>query len=190
MLQRITCSNCGKIEQQRMYYSESNIARLARLKTLCFDCAYWENYMQHPLAGTAVVSGGLWYFNPQKEVLYNKSRRTRKGIVLAHELKTGDVVYSTTYRLIAKIPKHIKTRLPDQYRFISEQTYSLLISRQCKECLAKGCWDRYYCFWYDAAKAEPNKPWNEVPSYHKPGDELCETFINKNEMYNINIEKQ
>jgi hypothetical protein len=104
-------------------------------------------------------------------------------------MKTGAIVYATKCEYIADVPKQFRKKFPDKYRFISLRIYSLIADRICKECRAKGCWDRYTCYWYDKKKMEPKKPWNTVPPYHHDGDEQCDSYINKKTMYNLNKEQ-
>lgn len=185
----ITCTNCGQTVPFNLYYSETPIARRMRVKSLCFDCAFWTDYMEHPQVDTTIVSGTLYVFVPIDTPLFNKQRRRQKGIVFARNMETGEPVYALGCQRIANVPDNFKDLLPDQYRFISEETYAIMISRMGRDCLAKGCWDRYQCLWYNRQKAEPVKPWNTVPPYHNPGDENCESFINTDLMYNVNIEE-
>lgn len=190
MTRQITCSICGSTYSFNLYPSQSSLARIMRTKSLCFDCAFWMDYKDNPQVDTQIISGKLYRVLFKKDILYKKQSRKRKGIILARDLRTGDLVYSFDYQYIADVPERFKNIFPDQFRFISESTYYLLYTRANKECLAKGCWDRYHCYWYNKDKAEPNNPWNTIPHYHKVGDEGCESFINKDTMYNVNIEAE
>lgn len=189
MPKQIICSNCGASERYNLYGSQSTVARMMRLKSLCFDCAYWQDYYEHPQQDTYIISGKLYTFYPIETIIRHKQKRKKRGLVFARNMQTGKIVYASRYQYIASVPENFKHLFPDQFRFISEPTYAILASRICRECLAKGCWDRYYCFWYNKEKAEPHIPWNTIPPSHKPGDEQCESFINKETMYNVNIQE-
>ena len=184
MSRQFICSNCGKTVTSINFNSEAPLARLMRVESLCFDCAFWKDYITNPQPDTTIISGKLYAFHPIEQKP-NRSQMKRKGIVFARNMQTGAIVSCTDYRYIANIPDTFKPQLPDHYRFISAETYSLIAERAIPECLAKGCWDRYHCFWYNTTKAEPHKPWNQIPHYHKPGDEQCESFINKDPMYHL-----
>lgn len=188
MPRQIVCKNCGLVFPYSSFYSQTSLAKTMRVKSLCFDCAFWETYKERPLPDSYIISGKLYTFFPKENILWKKQSRQAKRVILAQNMQTMAPVYATDCKYIASIPEHYKSDFPDQYRFISEPTYALLINRECKECVAKGCWDRYQCYWYNKEKAEPGKPWNTIPHYHKPGDEGCESFINKETMYNVNLE--
>lgn len=105
-------------------------------------------------------------------------------------MQTKDVIYAYSPVYIAKIPERFRKQLPDKFRFISEKTYLQIIKRGNRECTAKGCWDRYRCFWYNKEKMEPdNKPYNIIPHYHNIGDEECESFIDIETMYNVKLKQ-
>lgn len=167
-----------------IFFSQAPIARLMRKSQLCYECTFWKQYISNPISGTFIVNGKLYKGEIKQDFITGNKRNNK---VLLRELKTGNLMYCTSPPvLISKVPERFRDELPDKYGFISSRTYKLLLER-CTDCLAKGCWDRYYCFWYNASKAEPKQPWNEIPHYHKPGDEKCESFINKLTMYDIKI---
>lgn len=181
-----TCSTCGKEIPPDLFFSQSPIARRMRLKQMCFDCAFWDDYMENKQSDTYVISGGLYVFFPLTSDTWNKRKAKFRKFFYAHDMLTRTAVYSTSCQHITDIPEHIKQKFPDQYRFISKDVFERLTDRMCKECLAKGCWDRYWCYWYNKQKAERDTPWNTIPDYHKPGGEECESFINKETMYTVN----
>lgn len=184
MSQRQICSYCGKEYCIGLYNRKSDLRQKMREEGLCFDCAYWKDYIEHPSEDTAIVNGALYIFKPITKRLLKRDRKL-KGMIFARNMTTGAIVGCREYRKITVVPERFRSALPDQFRTISEETYRQIDERPIPECLSKGCWDRYHCFWYNAKKAEPNKPWNEIPHYHKPGGEHCESFINKETMYII-----
>lgn len=183
MQDQIVCKNCGTIVPHNLFYSQTSVAKTMRTKSLCFECVFWESYKESPTPGTYIVSGKLYEFHPVEDILENGSSRRAKNLSFAQDMQTMIPVYARNCRCIATVPERYKSDFPDRYRFISERTYTLLINRGYKECRAKGCWDRYQCFWYNKEEAEPKAPWNTIPHYHKLGDENCESFINKETMY-------
>lgn len=177
----LTCSFCGRTVTINRYVSTSALNKRMRIENLCYDCAFWKDYLEHPRPGSVILSGKLYALSPITRYLNGTSRR-RNGIQFARNMQTGKAIAFTSYHCLATVPRQFRERIPDQYRFISERTYTLLWQRT-KKCCIKGCWDRYHCWWYDKDKAEPKGPWNEIPKTHKIGDENCESFINKETMY-------
>lgn len=188
MSRQIICSNCGSVVPLGLYFSQSSLAKRIRTQSLCFNCAFWMDYKENPRPDTAIINGKLYTFQSHEETLWNKWQRKKRGIVFAQNISTGTFVYAFNVRRIADVPVNFRKEFPDQYHFVSLETYAIAAERACRDCLAKGCWDRYNCFWYNRQKAEPGKPWNKIPSYHKVGDEKCESFVNKETMYNINLQ--
>lgn len=153
-----------------------------KAERLCFDCAYWKDYIANPTPGTAIVSGALYDFVPCRKEIDRRALK-RKGIKLALDMTTKEVVTCVAPVLKAKVPLSFAQILPDQYRFISADTYFRIKEYCAPYCLSKGCFDRYHCYWYNAEKAEPNGPWNRIPAKYIIGSEMCESFIDKDKMY-------
>lgn len=181
MIRPIQCSNCGKVEPL-ICLTQSPIAQLIRKEKLCYECAFWMQYAKTPYKDGAIVNGCLYKFSPTHE---STKRKCLKNKFFAVDVWTKELVYSSQRpQFMAKVPARFKKQFPDKYKFISLRTYKILRERH-NECLSKGCWDRYYCYWYNASKAEPSTPWNEIPHYHKSGGEGCESFIDKTTMYDV-----
>lgn len=185
MPRQLICSRCGQTVKISRFNSQAPMANLMRKETLCFDCAFWVNYTQHPMPDTHIIDGALYTFQPVADVLQYMKRRNTDKIAFAYELETDTPVYSFVCKFITNVPNNFKEQYPDQFKFISKRTYVIMTGRVYKECLSKGCWDRYHCLWYNKQKAEPNKPWNDIPTYHQIGGEHCESFIDQETMYNV-----
>lgn len=182
----INCSFCGKQEDLETYrLIKHPLVSIMWDERLCFDCAYWKNWIKNPEPNTIIVSGGLYYLDQPLE----KPSRTR-----LHNLKkceylfmpaTKDVCVCTGMTLRGRIPEALRNHLPNQYVFITRKEYYSIINYCAPACLSKGCFDRYQCYWYDAESAEPNEPWNTVPADYVVGSEECPSFINKTKLYDI-----
>lgn len=109
----------------------------------------------------------------------------RSDMKFAINMKTGECVGNLERKLLGTVPTNFLELLPDQYRWISRETYERINTRELKYCEMKGCFDRYRCYWYNPAKTEPNGAWNHIPNGYVPGMEMCESFIDKNTMYNV-----
>lgn len=175
------CLICGK-KIDFWLCPKRTLAKAMKSKTLCFECAYWTDYIEHPSPGTVIISGGVYEFTP----IFTKidwRQLKKKDMVYAIEIKTGKAVSGYKPFFIGSVPDNFKEKLPDQFKFISKETYLRIVNHQGGPCMAKGCWDRYHCYWYDAKLAEPKKPWNKIPKDYQIGNELCPSFINKFYMY-------
>lgn len=153
-----------------------------RAERLCFDCAYWKDYIENPTPGTAIVSGALYAFIPNRNKIDRRNIR-KKDITFAYDLAQKEAITCIAPVFKGKLTPAFANLLPDQYRFISAETYFRIKEYCAPYCNSKGCLDRYHCFWYHPEISEPNKPWNKIPKNYIVGSEMCESFINKEEMY-------
>ena len=150
-------------------------------KVLCFDCAYWLSKIAKITPNDILIDGGLYHVSqiiqPQGS---NQCRR--RGLDFIINQDSGAIYAVTEKRFLATVPERFLPNFTEKYRFITMPTYMHLNKCIGMSCTSKGCWDRYYCFLYNN-EIEDNKPWNKISKNHKPGDEMCESFLNKNTMY-------
>lgn len=151
---------------------------------LCFDCAYWNGIVRNPQPNTAIISGGLYHISNLKTYLNGNEIRIPKWRFL-QDMSSNKARACTDCKLIGVVPPQFKSVLPDRYRFITKEAFVRIQQYRGTQCLCRGCWDRYYCFWYNRSEAEPHGAWNKVPKDYVIGGEKCESFINKNTMYDI-----
>lgn len=182
MAQLIQCTHCGQTFDLDLYCAYKGISKRMRAERLCFDCAYWKGYIENPTPGTAIVSGALYVFTPDRREIDRRNIRKR-GITFAHDMTSKEIVTCIAPVFKARVPATFSEMLPDQYRFISADTYFRIKEYCAPYCNSKGCFDRYHCFWYHPEISEPHGPWNHVPKKYTVGSEMCESFINKEEMY-------
>lgn len=180
----ITCSYCGKREDLEAFRSIKNplVSRM-RNEQICFDCAYWMNWLNNPEPDTIIVSGKLYKLTmPLKQLPFNRTRA--KALLFIIKVGTKDVYTVTDMILRGTIPSRLSLLVPDQYKFITRNEYRRIIQFNADMCLSKGCFDRYHCLWYRVDLAEPIEPWNIVPKNYQIGGECCPSFINKYKLYN------
>lgn len=178
------CSCCGKrilTDQYRTIKSPIVVKMLEA--RLCFDCAYWKNWLENPEANTVVISGSVYkvtgkFFTPSRRQARSKS------IYFLYDVKDQEPCACTDLLFRGRIPEPIQKDLPDQYKLITRDEYIRLTTYEAECCLSKGCFDRYHCVWYNAQIAEPDGPWNKIPRRHTIGSEDCPSFVNKNELRN------
>lgn len=179
----ITCSYCGKQEDLEAFRSIRNpLVSKMRNEQICFDCAYWINWLNNPEPETVTISGKLYKLTtPLVQLPVSKTRARALQFVV----KTGTKKVYTATNLILRgiIPTRLSHLIPDQYKFITRDEYRRIIGFDAEMCLSKGCFDRYHCLWYRADIAEPVEPWNIVPKDYQIGDECCPSFINKYKLY-------
>lgn len=173
------CSRCGATEIPERFSSRSRIAILMREKHICYRCAYWELFFQEHTKDIEIVNGEVF--------TYGKQMFT----VLAHKLPIN-------IRYIVHLDKTAKQLnncfslgiLPDTIskgdtgKFVSRDIYKIMEDCGNYSCRAIGCYDRYRCWWYDKELREQHGPFNEIPKSYKIGSEGCESFIDKETMFN------
>lgn len=175
----ITCSYCGKQEDLEAFRSIKNpLVSKMRNERICFDCAYWMNWLNNPEPGTVVISGKLYKLNtPFKRLPFRRTRARALKFVIKVGTKEIYAITDITFR--GAIPERLSKMVPDQYKFITRDEYRRIVRFESEMCLSKGCFDRYHCLWYRADIAEPDEPWNIVPKDYQIGGENCPSFIDK-----------
>lgn len=180
----ITCSFCGKREDLEVYrVVNSPLVSKMRTELLCFECAYWLRWLKNPEPNTLVIDGQLWAsVVPFEKPSLHRSRANEYKFVI--DINTQEVFGSAALTLKGNIPERFAAQLPNQYKFITRDEYLRMNGYNAEMCLSKGCFDRYHCIWYNAAIAEPDEPWNNIPKNYKIGSEDCPSFVNKDVLYN------
>lgn len=175
----ISCSFCGKREDLELFRTISSpLVSKMRTERLCFDCAYWKQWMKHPEPETIIVSGCVYkqsgpLFKPKHQQL------RANAIKFLMDKSTRNVYGCLGLALRGRIPHQFSKLLPDQFQFISSDTYQRINGFEAEMCLSKGCFDRYHCIWYNSSVAEPEEPWNTIPKNYQIGSENCPSFVNK-----------
>lgn len=175
----ITCSFCGKCEDLEAFRTLSSpIVAKMRDERLCFDCAYWKMWLEHPEPETVVIDGGLYKLaEPLFCANLNQIHAAKTVFVVDPATDTAYACRDLPLRAI--IPPQFISKFPDRYHFITKDEYCRMYKYDAEMCLSKGCFDRYHCLWYRADIAEPDEPWNEIPQNYVIGGECCPSFVEK-----------
>jgi uncharacterized protein YlaI len=174
-----TCSICEAVYEIDSFDPNAPLVKLMGERNICFQCAFWSDKIEKPLLGREIINGEHFVFHPcQDKPLVFQGFGGREFYAL---LNDNSLIMSNNVWHQGKIPERFCEKLPDTARFISKKTYKKLINDSFK-CRAKGCWDRYHCIRYDISIEESTGAWNVIPGTHIPGEENCESFINKNQL--------
>lgn len=173
-----TCTLCGKDDYLSNYPSTTKLLHLMKEEKLCFHCAFWTDKIRHPEIPHEIIDGSYYFFGSYQKNLQTMSKIDQlntKTVCVIH--KDMSVAISDDVRFQGTIPRRFLKYFPDTAQIIPLRLYHRLQADH-GSCYAKGCWDRYECFFYDMSK-EPATPWNIIPKTHKTGDEYCPRFLNK-----------
>lgn len=169
-----TCLHCGAHVDCGDYNPMSPILKIMAAKHFCFSCALWTDRINNPSPHQQIIDGAYYIFKP----LDNNSRQKTRHI----RLNNGLAICSNNIVFYGQVPDLFLSAFPNTARFITAKAYRKIRHHPYFKCKSKGCWDRYHCFWYDMT-LEARGPWNVIPSSHKIGGECCESFLNKNKVY-------
>lgn len=180
----IHCTHCGKTVDLEAYrLTGSSLVAKMRSEQLCFDCAYWLQWLLNPETGVIVVNGAIYKMTEDMwQPSAIQSRASDMKFIVNPATLDAYAVRGLVLR--GRIPKHFQTQIPNQYKFISRDTYHRFMGYEAEMCMLKGCFDRYHCVWYNPAIAEPDGPWNTIPKNYQIGSEDCPSFINKHGITN------
>lgn len=178
------CKKCGRHCDLEFFDHTAPMTKYMRQKGLCFHCAFWDKFENEP-EKYEVVGGNIYEHGSPLFMINTKSGKVRLRYFIGFDRKLKKLHFS---RFIGKVPEGMD--IPDTGVFIAMSTFKRIENKENYQCRAIGCYDRYHCLYYDAAKMEPDDPWNKVPERHKVGSERCPTFINKQRIFtNKNTEQ-
>lgn len=176
----VTCSFCGKLEDLEVFRStQTPLVTKMRAERLCFDCAYWQGWLDNPEPDTVIINGCLYkttesFFRP------NMRQASAKDLCFVIDANDNKAYACRGLVLRGTVPPQFYNVLPDQYKFITKEEYGRIFHYNAEMCISKGCFDRYHCIWYRPDIAEPDEPWNTIPTDYIIGSENCPSFVNKN----------
>lgn len=179
---RYTCSLCGVPVDLEDYNKKAQMTQAMKQDMVCFSCAYWSKQLNESNDLHQIIDGKLWIFNPWTSQEDKPAYPGHRGEPFYIMLNNKDVMRSNNVQLLGDVPAYFKQSNPDTAQFITGKAYKIIKNHPFFKCQSKGCWDRYHCYWYDESN-EINGPWNVIPQKHKIGDECCEIFLNKTEVY-------
>lgn len=176
----VNCTVCGAPVDLSDYMRNNQLQQIMKKEHICYFCAYWKNRIENPTPYQQIIEGKCWEFNPWEEdksflVQHNKISR----YIMCNDgtsMRSNNAIYQ------GDVPSQFKTLLPDTARWITKAAYYRIKMHPFFECKSKGCWDRYHCYWYDPA-SEIDGPWNEIPEEYQIGDEGCESFLHKSNVF-------
>lgn len=176
-----TCSICGGPMDIEEYDTRAILTKKMQAKHLCFACAFWKDKIDNPVPGREIINGCHYVFHEwlRQPIPFQGSGGHRYYILR----NDGSVMRSNNVWFQGHIPERFRPQLPDTAKLITKRAYYAIKGLECFKCQRKGCWDRYHCYFYDRSIEAENGPWNEIPANHKIGDELCESFLNLDTMY-------
>lgn len=177
----LTCVCCGRLLELDSFNLKEPLVQRMKQENLCFCCAFWKDKIDNPLPDREIINGEHYVFHEwvlKKEYFLGFGGRPKYIIK-----EDGTVKKSNNVWYQGKVPLHFREQLPDTAKFITEQAYNQINKNMNFQCRAKGCWDRYNCFWYRIEIEKDKGSWNLVPDDHIPGEEHCESFIDKDKIY-------
>jgi hypothetical protein len=180
-----TCIKCGSTVNLDDYNKKSPKVQAMKQNVMCFSCTYWSDQLSSNNSLHHIINGQLWVFNPW--IYYDEhpvfpEYVGHKGEAFYIMLNNKDVIRSNNVSLLGDIPHYFRQSNPDTARFITSKAYKIIKNHPFFKCQSKGCWDRYHCYWYDE-RNEVNGPWNIIPKSHVIGEECCEIFLEKTNVY-------
>ena len=171
------CSYCG---QNVLYYGlneKSDICKIMLRDKICYDCAYWTNFMDNQDKNIEVIAGKCYRVYEYRK---NKTVNMVLGCDRVRYLMRKDfsVVKSNDIWPIGDVPARFRDKIQDTAYWINEKIFKRLSRLGKVKCSAVGCLDRYHCLFYDY-KIEFTRPlFNVVPLTWVPGGENCRDFVN------------
>lgn len=162
--QKFVCEKCGAIVHPEDYREGTLWKNRMTTQSVCFECAYWLDLIEHPVAHFQIINHQYFSLPPEVD----------EGEPIHHILThSGHLFDSTRLFNYGRIPERFWQELPNTANFLSHSRYRTIKANQEFECDRKGCWDRKHCLWYKGPI-----DWNEIPESHKVGAEQCPMFIN------------
>lgn len=175
------CGICGREVDLVLYDLDAETPRVMRDRHLCFDCAFWSMIAENRPLNSIVVDGDLVVpsyiqYDPFAPII-----KDRKVFILKF---TGEAIKANSLVNYGTVPEQFLDRLPNEGAYVNYHVYRRALLNHGHNCMKRGCYDRYHCFYYHPEIAEPDGPWNVIPSNHKAGWEECPLFIDKSKIFN------
>lgn len=174
------CTVCGQKIYIKNYSAKSPLYQAMCQNQICYECAYWQNIINHPFKYMQIVNQTLYEFLPWKEPCLGQILGQKMFIL--H--KSGKPMKSNDVWEKGRIPYRFQKYLPDTAYLIEKKTYTKLTKGRVG-CVARGCYDRYHCYRYNYRIEFETGPYNQVPKDWVVGNEKCPAFINLREIKNF-----
>lgn len=173
-----TCKKCGK---EFFFFNIAEYMPICKKMVkehLCWECAWWENFMKSPPKYLEIVGDQCYQVYP-----YVPKEEDTQDAILGGQGKTryllkknGDCIMSNDVWWIASIPQKYQLQLPPTGWWTTQHYYNSL-NRSSRRCIAKNCMDRYHCYRYNYQREFYDPPTVYPPHDWNVGDEHCPAFL-------------
>lgn len=178
------CRKCGTIFDLRHFKTRgSRIKQTMQEMSLCYDCAFWLLFFQerkYKKKDYEIVDGHVYVVNNVEagdDIVYIIKEKYFLHIDDHTVAAYNDVSY------IGVLPDNLRRLHKDTAYFITKRIYNKVSALgNTYSCPAKGCYDRYHCFFYHPEEHEKNGSFNKIPEDWHVGSEHCPNFANKNDI--------
>lgn len=175
------CKICGSHLLQKAYIQHHRLSHIMRRRSICYECAFWEELSEYPPKYLEVINGKCFRVYPlvtnkDKSILLGGKGKTR--YFMRHD---GSIFQSNDIWLIGNVPDRFKSKFTVTAREITQKAFKSLLSNK-RKCKARSCLDRYSCYRFDHS-VEKDGAFNIPTPGWKIGDEHCRSFININDVY-------
>lgn len=175
------CKRCGKTEFGFNLDRKNEICKIMTKKHICWECAYWEDFLANPIEGLEIVGNRFYQILPFVPATEYNQILGGNGKTKFFLRKDGTCIKSNDIWWINTIPPKYQDKLQPTGWWTTRKVYNSLQRSQHK-CIAKGCLDRYRCYRYKYQIEFDKEPYNIVPKDWIAGGERCPAFINLQEI--------
>lgn len=171
-----SCSECGKKILDFGFDKNNPIYKIMKERNLCYECAYWLDFIENPPECLEIISGKCYQVFPEQQKTPMKILGS--GGKMHYLLRrNGEIEKSNDVWFVSEIPQKYRDRLKDTAWWVEKRVYFKL-RRLPFKCWSKGCMDRYYCYRYDYRREfNENGPFNIPPKEWIKGSEHCKEFV-------------
>lgn len=172
------CSRCGKTVFPFGMSDSKGVSRLMKEKHICWECAYWEIFLQDHPPNLEVIGNNCYQVFPfiDKEKLRVEQILGSKGKTYYILKKNGECIRSNDVWWINTIPWQYQSQFPPTAWWVNKKFWESM-ERSKHKCKAVGCMDRYHCYRYQYQLEFDKEPYNHVPRSWIVGSEHCPAFL-------------
>lgn len=173
---KFKCKRCGKEVYAFNLETNDKICRIMRKKHICWECAYWEKFMERPPDRLEIIGNRCYQILPFiKNIQFNQivGGNGKTKYLLR---KDGTCIKSNDIWWINIIPYQYQNKLQPTGWWTTKRVYNSL-QRSKHICVARGCLDRYHCYRYKYQIDFDKEPYNKAPLNWIVGSEHCPAFI-------------
>lgn len=170
------CKVCGKRILDFGFEDDNPIYKKMKGSGMCYECAYWADFIEHKPECLEVIDGKCYQFLPPQK------RDVGKILGMGGKMRyimrrNGGLAKSNDVWFIADVPYKYRDKLPDTAWWTTSRVYRLLTMHPFV-CKSKACLDRYRCFRFDYRREfTEDGPYNIPSGEWVVGDEHCSMFV-------------